>query len=124
LPSSHTRAADQNKNLINACAATAEELSATRRLTLVLETENKMLTERVGAEKKITAVLTELNETRKGETEALRSALSAKNDTIAAKDAVIAAQDKLAETLRGKKTSPWKRLGDILIGAAVFAVLK
>ena len=68
-------------------------------------------------------VWTELNETRKAESEALRSAVSAKNEALNAKDAVIAGQDKLIETLKGKKSSPWKRLGDILIGVGIGMVL-
>jgi hypothetical protein len=65
-----------------------------------------------------------LNETRKSENDALRAALAAKNETIAAKDAVIAGQDKLIDALKQKKTSPWKRLSDVLLGAAIFAILK
>ena len=61
-------------------------------------------------------LLTELNETRKSEADALRTALTANDETIAAKDTVIAAQDKLIEALKRKKPSPWKRLGDVLIG--------
>jgi hypothetical protein len=69
-------------------------------------------------------VLSELNETRKSESEALRSALAAKNETITAKDAVIATQDRLIETLKRKKSSPWKRLGDVLIGVGIKAIFK
>ena len=75
-------------------------------------------------ETRSTALLTELNETRKSETDALRETVAAKNEAIAAKDTVIASQDKLIETLKKKKSSPWKRLGDVLIGAALIAVLK
>lgn len=89
-----------------------------------LETENAALKTRLATEKQLTVVLTELNETRKSEGDALRLTVAAKNETIAAKDAVIAQQDKLVETLRSKKPSPWRRIGDILIGAAVFAILK
>lgn len=69
-------------------------------------------------------LLTELNETRKSETEALRTALAAKNEALTAKDAVITSQDKLIEILKRKKSSPWKRIGDVLIGAAIFAILR
>lgn len=104
--------------------ATAVELSGTRELVTALENENRALTERLETEKKTTAILQELNQTRKNETNALRDALAAKNETILAQDKVIASQDKLVETLKNKKRSPLGRIGDILIGAAVFAVLK
>ena len=64
-------------------------------------------------------MLTELNETRKSETEALRTALAAKSEALTAKDAVIASQDKLIETLKRTKSSPWKRIGDVLIGVGL-----
>ena len=54
----------------------------------------------------------------------MRITVAAKNETIAAKDAVIASQDKLIETLKRKKASIWRRLGDVLIGAAAIAILK
>ena len=68
-------------------------------------------------------VLTELNETRKAESEAIRSTLAAKNEALTAKDAVSASQDKLIETLKRKKPSPWKRLGDVLIGIGIGTLL-
>ncbi len=104
--------------------AAAVELEQTRVLVSVLETENKFLIERLQTEKRTTAVFTELNETRKNEAEALRSAIEAKNETIAAKDNVIRSQDSLNDALKNKKPSPWRRLGDLLIGAAIFAVFK
>ena len=104
--------------------AAVEELAASRVLIDALESENAALKTRLGTEKQLTVVLTELNETRKSEADALRATVAAKNETIAAKDAVIAQQDKLVEALKGKKTSPWRRIGDLLIGAAIFAVLK
>ncbi len=121
-PNSATRAATEN--LINACAATADELAKTRKLVTALENENQALSERLATETRSSALLRELNETRKSETEALRAAVAAKNETIAAKDAVIGKQDELVRELKAKKTSPWKRLGDVLIGVAIFAVLK
>jgi len=54
----------------------------------------------------------------------LRAVIAAKNETIAAQEKVIASQDKLVAELKAKKRSPWSRVGDILIGAAIFAVLK
>jgi hypothetical protein len=72
----------------------------------------------------MSAVLVELDATRKAEADDLRKAVEAKNETIAAKDSVIAAQEKLIENLKNKRRSPLARLGDILLGAAVISVLK
>ena len=104
--------------------ATAVELEKSRVLIAALESENTALKERLETEKRTAEILTELAGTHKSESEALRSAIAAKNETIAAKDAVIASQDKLIAALKQKKSSPWRRLGDVLIGAAVFAILK
>jgi septal ring factor EnvC (AmiA/AmiB activator) len=111
-------------NFVPACSAAVDDLIATRRLATALDAENKSLTERLATEKQRNALLGELNETRKSENAALETAIRAKNETIAAKDAAIAAQDKLIAELRSKRSSPWRRLGDILIGAAVIAILK
>jgi len=110
--------------LISSCSAAVDDLKANRALFDALTDENAALKNRLDSETQTTALLTELNATRKNETDALRETVAAKNEAIAAKDAVIASQDKLIETLKKKKTSPWKRLGDVLIGAALFAVLK
>lgn len=104
--------------------ATAVELEKTRVLVSALDSENRLLAERLGTEKKASAILTELNETRKSEADALRSTITAKNETIAAKDSVIASQDKLIAVLKSKKSSPWRRIGDLLIGAGIIAVLR
>lgn len=104
--------------------AAADDLDKTRVLVRELESENLLLTERLETEKRTTALLTELNETRKSESETLRITVAAKNETITAKDAVIVSQDKLIETLKRKKASIWRRLGDVLIGAAAIAVLR
>lgn len=104
--------------------ATAVELEKARVTVSVLDGVNRLLTERLETEKRATAVLTELNETRKNENDALRAAVTAKNETISAKDAAIASQDKLIEALKKKKTSPWRRVGDILIGAAAGLILR
>lgn len=104
--------------------AAVEELAASRTLIDALESENAALKTRLATEKQLTSVLTELKETRRVEADSLRATVAAKNETIAAKDAVIAQQDKLVEALKSKKQSPWRRIGDILIGAAVFAILK
>jgi hypothetical protein len=110
--------------LINSCAAAAEDLAKTRILADALERENALLKERLETEKRTSAVVLELNETRKAETTSLRETVAAKNETIVAKDGVIAAQDRLIEALKKKKTSPLKRLGDVLIGVALAAVFR
>ncbi len=111
-------------DILAACAAAAEELSKTRVLVSELESENQLLNSRLQTEKQATVLLGELNETRKSENAALRTAIDSKNETIAAKDSVIAAQEKLVESLRRKKASPWKRVGDVLIGAAAVFILR
>ena len=111
-------------DLISACSATSDELRASRTLIDALEKENTALNTRLTTEKQTTALLGELNETRKTETEALRSALAAENEALTSKDNVIAAQDKLIETLKRKKSSPWKRIGDVLVGVGIAMVLK
>ncbi len=104
--------------------ATAVELERSRILIDALDAENAALRSRLATEKQITGLLTELNDTRRAENDTLRIALSAKNETIAAKDAALASQDKLIDALRRKKPSPWRRLGDILIGAGAIAILR
>ena len=113
-----------DERVFGACAAAVGELKASRVLIGALERENGLLKQRIETEKQLADGLTELNRTRKSETDALRSAVAAKNETIAAKDSVIASQDKLIAALKTKKTSPWRRLGDLLTGAAIFAILK
>lgn len=113
---------------VSAAAQTVEqindEISASRKLIAALERENSALRERLETEQKANLVLIELNETRKAENESLRTTIAAKNETIEAKDAVIALQQTLAGSLKKDKTSIWKRLGDIAIGAAIGAILK
>ena len=124
-PTSATRANEPGASqIINACAAAVDELSATRRLAAALERENAALRERLGTASQTEAVLKELNDTRLSENEALRAALAAKNETIAAKDAALTKQEELIAALKKRKSSPWKRLGDVLIGVAISAVLK
>lgn len=103
---------------------TLTELTLANRLIDALERENAALKTRLDTERSANAILIELNETRKSESEALRQTVAAKNETIAAKDSVIAGQDKLIGELKTKRTSIWKRIGDIAIGAAVGAVLR
>ncbi|HMU32872.1 MAG TPA: hypothetical protein PKC89_03315 [Pyrinomonadaceae bacterium] len=117
-------AAKNDRGLVAACADAAEELAATREANAALEKENAALGARLSDEKKLNALLTELNETRRTESEALRRTIEAKNETIAAKDAAIKAQDELIAKLRTKRSSPWKRIGDILIGVGAAVLLK
>jgi len=111
-------------DLIGACAATADELAKTRTLVDALGHENQAIKERLDTEKRLTETMQDLIETRRQESDALRTALSAKNEAIAAKDAVIDSQARSIATLKKKRASPWRRLGDVLIGAAVFAIFK
>ena len=110
--------------LLSACAAAVEELSATRRLVEALERENELLKDRLDTEKRASSLLTDLSESRRAENEALRSAIAAKNETIVAKDAVIESQERSITALQKRKSSPWKRLGDVLIGVAAGAILR
>lgn len=102
----------------------SEEIRLADRLIEALERENAALRHRLDTEKAANEVLIELNQTRKRETDALREALSAKNEALAAKDAAIAAQEKLIAELRTKRTSIWRRLGDVAAGIALGALLK
>jgi chromosome segregation ATPase len=107
-----------------ACAAAISELEASRRLIDLFERENSLLKDRLETETRTTTILAELSTSRKAESEALRSALAAKTETLAAKDEVIASQQGLIDALKTKKSSPWKRLGDILIGVAAGALIR
>lgn len=109
---------------LNACSAAADELKASRRLIELLESETALLKDRLATEKQTTSLLLELTATQKAESEALRNAINAKNETIAAKDKVIETQSKLVDALNKKKTSPWKRIGDVLIGVAAGMVFR
>jgi hypothetical protein len=90
----------------------------------LLERENRLLKDRLETETRTTAILNEVNTSRTAEGDALKTALAAKTETLAAKDEVIAAQQKLIDSLKTKKSSPWKRLTDILIGVAAGMVLR
>lgn len=114
---------DESRTL-NACSAAVDELKASRKLIELLETETALLKERLSTEKHTTSLLLELTATQKAESEALRNALNAKNETVAAKDKVIETQSKLVDALNKKKTSPWKRIGDVLIGVAAGMVFR
>lgn len=102
----------------------AADLDATRRLVEALTAENAALAERLESEKIAFAELSRLADVRGSQAEALKLSAAAAERVIAAKDAEIAARDKLIDSLRKKRASPWRRLGDILIGAAAVAVLK
>ena len=110
--------------MISACSATADELRATRTLVSLLETENAALKQRLETEQRIITLLTELNQTRTREAEALRSTVASQSATIQAKDTALAAQDKLIAELRRKKSSPWKRVMDVLVGVGVGVILR
>ena len=114
----------KGETLTAACNAAADELKATRTLVSGLESENAALKQRLETEQRITALLTELDQTRTREAEALRSTIASQSATIQAKDSVLAAQDKLITELRRKKSSPWKRVMDVLIGVGVGAMLR
>src|SRR5690606_31771014 len=121
---SATAAKRDERGVIAACAAAAEELAASREAISLLEKENSALTARLSDEKKMNAILNELNETRRAESDALRRTIEAKNETIAAKDAAIKAQDELIAKLKAKRSSPWKRIGDILIGVGAAVLIR
>ena len=104
--------------------AAAVELEKTRILVTSLENENRALGERLETEKRTTTILTELNNTRKGESEALKATVAAKNETISAKDVAIASQDKVVAALKKQRPSALRRLGDILIGVAAAIILR
>jgi len=110
--------------IINACAAAAAEFKETLSLAKALETENQALRQRLETESRISAALTKLTETREAETLALRTAITAKDETIAAKNALIENRREMIEALKKKPASPLKRIADVLIGAAIFAILK
>ena len=107
-----------------ACNAAAEELKATRRLVELIERENALLKDRLETEKRSASLLAELNASRRAETDALRETVAAKNEALLAKDAAIDTQARLINSLKAKRPSPWKRLTDILIGAAAGAILR
>ena len=100
------------------------ELERSRALISALDAELAALRIRFDTEKKLSAVLIDLAGSRKAESDALRTAIAAKNEAMAAKDAVVEGQEKLIRELQRKRSSPLKRIGDILIGAAAVMILK
>ncbi|MBL8180250.1 MAG: hypothetical protein JNL64_01425 [Blastocatellia bacterium] len=109
--------------VLAACANAARDLAATRKLVAALDDENKALNERLATERQLTTTLAELNATRKSESEALRTAITAKDETIAAKNSAIDAQAKLIENLKRKRTSILGRISGVIAGAAVALLL-
>jgi hypothetical protein len=93
-------------------------------LIAATEAEGAALRERLETEKRLTRALDELTATQRSEAQALRTALTANGEALAARNTVIASQAKLLDELKRKKPSPWRRLGDILVGAAAVLVLK
>lgn len=82
------------------------------------------MSERLETARRAESILNELNAARLSENQALRAAVSAKNEAVAAKDTALTKQDELIAELKRRRSSPWKRIGDILIGVAVSALLK
>jgi homoserine dehydrogenase len=102
----------------------SENIAVRDDLIAALETENAVLRSRLEAEKRVSSLLLELNLTRKSEAESLRAALKAKEEVVTAKTEVIAIQEKQIAELKKRKSSPLKRVGDILIGVAAAVLLK
>lgn len=119
-----TTAPAQTKSNDKTPAVVSEEQRLSTLLIEALERENTALRNRLESEKSTNALLTELAETHKAESAALRETIVAKNDVIAADRAVIASQEKLIAELRKKRGSIWKRIADIAAGAAIGAILR
>jgi hypothetical protein len=107
-----------------ACSNAADELAAARELNALLEEQRQLLKNRLEAEKQIAGLALELAESRRLETEALRRTADAKDEAIAALRERIALQEKMIAGLGRRKTSIWRRLGDVMIGIAAGAILK
>lgn len=110
--------------MVEACAAAVEELAKSRALLTALERENELLRLRLETEKDRAGLMQELLETRQQENAALVEALAARRSESAAQSAVIAVQDELITALRKRKRSPWARIGDVLMGAGIIAILR
>lgn len=114
----------KNDAALAACAAAADELAAARNLIELLEKNRQLLEARLETEKRIADLALQLAESRRLETMALRQAADAREETIAALAARIEAQEKMIADLKKRKTSVWKRLGDVMIGVAAGAILR
>ena len=112
------------KDLRAACMATAIELEATRQFVKELDAEREALQRRLITESDADLVEGELIKAQKAEIDSLRLALDAKDRSLKAKDTLIAEQDKLIGSLERKRSTPLKRLRDILIGAAAALIFK
>jgi len=89
-----------------------------------LDAENGLLKKRLETADRANEIYRELNETRKAESDALREAVKAKDETIAAQADLIKTQGQLNAKLEKKNPSLARRIGDVLLGAAIFAVLR
>ena len=110
--------------LIGACSRAVNELVELRSLSAAQADEIAKLESGIEAARATNALLTELNDTRRRETEALRGTVAAKDETIAAKNGAIAKQDELIRVLEKRKPSTWKRVGDLAIGIAAGILLR
>lgn len=104
--------------------AATNEIETSRRLIALLEEENALLKKRLATEKEISTLLNQLAESRRLEAEGLRKATDAKDETIAALKQQAATQEKIIAELKRRKSSPLRRIGDVLIGIAAGMILK
>jgi hypothetical protein len=119
-----SRSSGTDARVFAACSAAADELKASRELTAAQDVEIGGLKEALNSERRTSALLEELDRTRKSEAEALRNAIAAKDEAIRTRDSLIATQDKLITALKNKKQSILRRVGDVLLGATVIAVIR
>lgn len=104
--------------------AAANEIETSRRLITLLEEENALLKKRLATEIEVSKVLNQLAESRRLEAEALRKATEAKDETIAALKQQTETQEKIIAELKRRKSSPLRRIGDVLIGIAAGMILR
>lgn len=104
--------------------AAAVDLESTRELAAELDKKSELLTERLRSEENANGLAAEMIRTQASAISSLKDAIKAKDDAAGSKDAVIAAQEKLIESLRRKRSSPWSRIRDILIGAGAVLIFK
>lgn len=123
LPSA-IRAKGDEHALAAACSQAADELSAVRAFAASLESQARELRTALAAERELNALLTELAATQKAQTKALTATIDAKNEALDAKGRTIAAQEELIGNLKQKRSSIWRRVGDVLLGAGAAIILK
>lgn len=104
--------------------AAANEIETSRRLITLLEEENALLKKRLATEIEVSKVLNQLAEGRRLEAEALRKAAEAKDETIAALKQQTETQEKIIAELKRRRSSPLRRIGDVLIGIAAGMILR